>query len=74
MDDQLIAACLDETWRTIAHIRNRLGIDIGRVGQLASMLQRLADKGLIDRYVQETTAPKRGGGNLIVQFYRRKRG
>jgi len=61
---------LDNTWRTPTQIKLRFKPK-GWVFDLAMALERLADTGQIDRKSQGTVAPKRGGGNLTIQLYRR---
>jgi hypothetical protein len=73
LDEQRVAACLDDKWRTVAFVRGRLCIEREYIGQLVAMLDRLAEKGMIERSQQDTGAPKLGWkrGYFTVTFYRR---
>jgi hypothetical protein len=79
LDDALIIEHLDEHWRDLAQIRNRLrknGIHARQmdVGLPASLL-RLANAGQIERKTIKTTAPrpgrKKGTGNYAIEYFRR---
>jgi hypothetical protein len=76
IEDSSITACLDDSWRTVAQIRGRLGVNITHAGELVSALQRLADAGKIEKTEQETPAPRRRGkrltGKLSIHFFRRR--
>jgi len=73
LDELTVAACLDDKWRTVAFVRRRLGIEREYIGQLVATLDRLAEKGLIERSQQDTGAPRLGRkrGYFTVSFYRR---
>jgi DNA-binding PadR family transcriptional regulator len=73
LDEHRVAACLDAKWRTVASIRSRLGIATDYIGQLVATLDRLAEKGLIERSQRDTGAPRLGRkrGHFTVSFYRR---
>jgi hypothetical protein len=73
LDEQRVAACLDAKWRTVASVRIRLGIATDCIGQLVATLDRLAEKGMIERSQQDTGAPRLGRkrGYFTVSFYRR---
>ena len=64
---------LDDTWRTPTQIKWTFKPK-GWAFDVAMALERLADAGQVDRKSQRTVAPKRRGGNLTIQLYRRRQG
>ena len=57
MDDAMIIAKLDRTFRSVVQIRGRLKIYDGRQELLTDALRRLAASGQIEVDYQNTTAP-----------------
>ena len=71
LDETALIDSLDDEWRSPAQIRTRLGLRLWST-RLATALERLADRGQIDRRSQETDVRKCHGGHLTIRYYRRR--
>jgi hypothetical protein len=74
IDDSAITARLDNTWRTVSCIKNKLGLK-GDSEMISDALRRLAEAGVIERLMQDTATPKShrtGGGFFSIEYYRRR--
>ena len=71
IDEAALIDSLDDEWRSPAQIRTRLGIRIWST-RIVAALERLANRGKIDRRSQETDVRKRNAGNLRIRYYRRR--
>jgi hypothetical protein len=74
VEDRVIAAYLDNTWRTVPSVHWSLPRrDRPRPEHTASALRRLADAGKIERRKKSTTVPKvdAPGTTFHIEFYRR---
>jgi hypothetical protein len=73
-DDGVIAASLDDTWRTVPAVK-RLLQDGERAEGISEGLRRLARAGKIEKHERNTTIPKYRhralGAVYKIEFYRR---
>jgi hypothetical protein len=73
-DDGVIAASLDDTWRTVPAVK-RLLQNGGRAEGISEGLRRLARAGKIEKHEENTTIPRyrnRAAGAVFkIEFYRR---
>jgi hypothetical protein len=71
VEDSELINVLDDTWLSPPQIRARLASPAWSA-DVAAALERLADRGLIDRRTQEIKVHRRGGGILAIKHYRRR--
>jgi len=73
IDEAALIDSLDDEWRLPTQIRTRLGLQqFWSSISVATALERLADRGQIDRRLRDTDVRKRNGGNLTIRYYRRR--
>ena len=70
-DENDVLLVLDDEWASVSKIRSRIGPS-GRSVKFASILERMADAGMIDRTFEVTNAAKWHGKPLKLSFYRRR--
>ncbi|QOZ25303.1 hypothetical protein [Bradyrhizobium sp. CCBAU 51753] len=64
IDEEQLAASLDDVWRTPVRIKNKFRIK-GHSEWVAEALTRLADAGRIERKVEETKGIRKGRGAVF---------
>jgi hypothetical protein len=63
---------LDNEWRSPTQILTRVGLQRIWSIRIATALERLADRGQIDRRLRDTDVRKHNGGYLTIRYYRRR--
>jgi len=73
IDEAALIDSLDDEWRLPTQIRTRLGLQqFWSSISVATALERLADRGQIDRRLRDTDVRKHNGGHLTIRYYRRR--
>jgi hypothetical protein len=68
IDEAALIDSLDDEWRSPTQI---LVSQIWSI-RIATALERLADRGQIDRRLRDTDVRKHNGGYLTIRYYRRR--
>ena len=72
IDEAALIDSLDDEWRLPTQIRTRLGLQRIWSPRIATALERLADRGQIDRRLRDTDVRKHNGSHLTIRYYRRR--
>ena len=72
IDEAALIDSLDNEWRSPTQILTRVGLQRIWSIRIATALERLADRGQIDRRLRDTDVRKHNGGYLTIRYYRRR--